>query len=222
MTPQYTMPPGDRRQLAGRHRDHRLVQQREALHDPASLDEEVALHVHREREQIRVAEALADGRRAGGGRRGRVELAHGVVPERERHQQVPLLDALLAMVLHQALRAPEPAGRAPHLSAVQHQVHADPERDPGCTQRRAGVEPALVSPLEDVQALVVAPERVGRRREPLEVVRLERRGAIGAREDLVSVQPRASLDLLDGRHGPNPHVVTHPRAARSARPRGRS
>jgi hypothetical protein len=53
-------PGDDRRQLTGRHRDHRLVDEAETGFDRSSTDERVALLHQCDRQEIRVPEALAD------------------------------------------------------------------------------------------------------------------------------------------------------------------
>ena len=53
-------PGDDRRQLLGRDRDHRLVEEREAVAHLTVPDQHVTLAVDREREEIAIAEALAD------------------------------------------------------------------------------------------------------------------------------------------------------------------
>jgi hypothetical protein len=178
----------DRRNLPRRDRDHRLVQQPEALDDAPAQDQEVPMSLDGEGEQIAVTEALGDRRRVRRGRRGGLELAHRLMPERERHEQVSLLDAVLAHLLDEPLRAPEPAGPAAHL-ATQHQVHADPECGPRREQRRAAVEVQVMSPLEVAQVLVLAPEHVRRRRDELDVLGRRR---IRTGERRVGLQPRAA------------------------------
>ena len=51
-------PRDDRRELLGRHRDHRLVEEREPFANLAAPDQHVPLSVDREREEIAIAEAL--------------------------------------------------------------------------------------------------------------------------------------------------------------------
>ena len=107
----------DRRELAGGDRHHRLVEQPQALLDAPAPDQDVALLVGGEREQVRVAEALADRRGLGGGRGGRLEVAARLLLEDDRQQQVAALDAVVvALLVEQPLGAAEPAaarGRPP-------------------------------------------------------------------------------------------------------------
>ena len=70
-----------------------------------------------------------------------------------------------------------------------------------------GVEVGAVGALQCGHVFVVAAEHVGRAGQELEIVRAERRGAIGVRERLVGVDPRvlriglaASLDRSGGSH----------------------
>ncbi len=72
----------------------------------------MTLAVHREREEVAVAEALGDPERLPGdaGRRG--EVPGGLVLEHPGQQEVSALGAI-ALGLHEPLRTPQPAaGRA--------------------------------------------------------------------------------------------------------------
>ena len=55
-------------------------------------DEHVSLRVQAQREEIAVAEALADRRRLAGDGRRRLEVARRLVPEHVRDQEVAVLD----------------------------------------------------------------------------------------------------------------------------------
>ena len=79
-------------------------------------EQDLALCEDRKAEQVTVAEPFGDltsrGRRLGGA----YPVALGFVLERDRHQQVAVLDALLVRAIEQALGPPEPASCRPHLA----------------------------------------------------------------------------------------------------------
>ena len=86
-------PRDDRGELACGDSHHRLVESpRPSL--GARPDQDVALLVGGEREQVRVAEALADRRRLAGGGSGRLEVAVGLLLEDDWQQQIAALDAV--------------------------------------------------------------------------------------------------------------------------------
>ena len=87
-------PRDEGRQLLGRDGDHRLVQEREPFAYLAVPDQHVALLVDREREQIAIAESLADANclLRYGGCGG--EVSGGLVLEHRRQEQVPALGAV--------------------------------------------------------------------------------------------------------------------------------
>src|SRR5204863_6113707 len=107
--------------------DHGLIEQPEPFAAPAVANEDVALSVNGEREQIGVAEALADlgccGRR--GGRA--LPVALRLVLEDDGHEHVALLDTLALLLLEQPLGAAEPPRLRTHLSSKR-KLDTDPER----------------------------------------------------------------------------------------------
>ena len=105
-------PGGDRGELAGGDRHHRLVEQRQTLLEAPEPDQDVALLVGGEGEQVRVAEALADRRRLCRGCGGRLEVAARLLLEDDREQQVAALNAVAPLVVEQPLGAAEPAAGA--------------------------------------------------------------------------------------------------------------
>ena len=120
-------PGDDRRELARGHRDHRLVEQAAGPRRDARPDQDVALLVGGEGEQVGVAEALSDrgGLARGGGRR--LAVAAGLLLEYGRQQQVAALDAVALLALQQPPGAPQPAARPADLP-VAGEGDADPER----------------------------------------------------------------------------------------------
>jgi hypothetical protein len=86
----------------------------------------VALLVHGERDEVRIAETLADlGSLGRGGGRGLV-VTRGRLLHQGGEQQITLLDAVPPLVFKEALRAAEPAGCATHLPS-RREVDAEPE-----------------------------------------------------------------------------------------------
>ena len=108
-----------RRQLVRGRRDHHLVQDCEPLADTGVPEQNAALRVKREREEIGIAETLRQLGGSGRGQRRRFGIAARLVLEHERQQQVAALDALLLLVLEQPLPAREPARPARDLAVQQ-------------------------------------------------------------------------------------------------------
>jgi hypothetical protein len=157
-----------RRQLPGHDRHHRLVQQPQALVDPARPYHGPALEAERERDQVGIGEPPADGDRPPRRPpRARVVTAHHL-PQRLRDQQVATLGARL-LVLQQSVGPGQPATRLGELALVD-QVEAEPERAPRGPPAIAalGVEP--LGPLQGRQAVVDPAEEIGGRRQPLQVL----------------------------------------------------
>ena len=172
---------GDRRNLAHRDGNHRLIQQSKAFAQLAVPHEEFPLHMCGERREICVSEAMADlhcscsrGDRA-------FEVAAGLVLERHRDQHVPLLGALAPFAFDQPLCAAEPPGGRPDLTA-EHEVRADPEGTTRRTQRVTAAGMPLVGPLEDLHPFVLVAEHVRGRRQKLEILGRERRRLSGAHQ----------------------------------------
>jgi hypothetical protein len=168
-------------------------------------DQQLARVLGGEREQVGVAEALADRHGFGAERDRGVVIARRHVGEDLRQQQEPALDAVALLALQQPLRAAEPAGRATHLAA-QDEVHADPERAAHGPQSLAVIEVRLVRALERGRLVVVAPEHVGRRRELLEILGRQRIRGRERVEALLPGSPRvgvaAPFEVIGGRHHP--------------------
>jgi hypothetical protein len=178
----------DRRELAGAHRHHDLVQELEPRLDPALLRQDATLIEHGERDQICVAEAFADLDGCDGRGDGRLVIARLLLLHHGRHQQVATFDAVALLPLEEPMGAPEPSGRARRLAAYSAE-RANPERAAHGAPRLAGVEVHLMRTLEKAQVLVVAAEQDCRRCEQLEVRRSQRRGLIREHERLVRLTP---------------------------------
>jgi hypothetical protein len=168
----------DRRQLPRGDRYHRLVQQPETFLDPPVFDQEDALRLYGQGEQVSIAETLADlsdfGRDSGSG----LVVTGTLLLKHERQLQIALLHALTPLAFDQPLRATQPSCPTARLSPGE-QMHTHPERAARGTQRLAGIEVDVMGTLQAAH-VVIASEHVSRRREQFEVLRSERRRLIGA------------------------------------------
>jgi hypothetical protein len=114
------------------------------------------------------------------------------VAVRGRHQEVASLGARLPLGLDEPRRAREPgrAGRA----AEQDEPKADPERGACRPSRLVRPDARLVQALERAQeTLVGSAERRGPG-QPLEVVAVEGRIPLRAREGVERIAPRAAIE----------------------------
>ena len=87
-------PGDDRREFAGGDGEHGFVEQCEPCLPPALLDQEAALLVERQAEQIRLAKALPDTGRSHRGVVGGGGIAGRLLPHHHGHEQVSPLDAI--------------------------------------------------------------------------------------------------------------------------------
>jgi hypothetical protein len=132
----------------------------------------------RERDEVRVPEALPDPRRLRRGRDRAVEVALRLALEHRRDQEIPLLDAVAPLALDQPPGPAEPAAGARHLSLL-HEVDADPEGATRGPQRLAAVQVGLMCVFESFVELVLPAEHVGGSCQPLEVVVRQGRLPVG-------------------------------------------
>ena len=169
-------PGDDRRELLGGDGHHRLVEQRETFPHASVLHQHVALSLDREREEISVAEALADanGFACGCGSRG--EVSRRLVLEHRRQEQVAALGTL-TLVFEEPLCTAQPARRRADLAAGR-EVQADPHRAVDGAEVLCALEVELMRALEPCDRLVVATEHEGAGREKLGVGRFERSAAL--------------------------------------------
>ena len=114
---------GDRRDLARSDGDHCFVEQAESFPQPAAPDENLALHMRGERNEVGVGESLAYLHCRRSSRSRTLEVAGSPTLERNRQQKVALLDALAPFTLDQPLRPPQPPGGRADLSP-KCEVHA--------------------------------------------------------------------------------------------------
>lgn len=128
----------DRRELPRRRRHHCLVEQCEPLSNATALDEDAALHMHREGKEIRIAETLAEFRGCACSLSRASEVAGELVLKGDWHQHVALLRAFTVLAPDQPLCASEPTGGWAHLPAKR-KLHSDPKR----TSRGAQHDPVV-------------------------------------------------------------------------------
>jgi hypothetical protein len=108
----------DRRDLAGDHRGHRLVEQRDAALDIAHGDQGLPAAEPAECRQVAIAEPVRDGGDPlVGGERGR-RVARHLRSQRLHDEEPPALGAVVAGFLHETRRPREPATRLGHLVAL--------------------------------------------------------------------------------------------------------
>ena len=180
-------PGDDRRELLGGDRDHRLVEQGQALPCAPVLDQHVALSVDREREEVPVAEPLADAKRLACCGRCRGEVAGRLMLEHHWQQQVAALGALI-LVLEEPLRAAQPARSRADL-ATGGKVQPEPQRAPNSTQRLPALEVSLMRTLQPRGRLVVPTEHEGAGREKLGVGCFQRRPLLRCGKRLIRLGP---------------------------------
>ena len=168
--------------------EHRVVQPPQAGGDIALLDERAALKWRADGREVRVAEALADrGGLGGRGMRG-LELAVVQLLLRDRHQQVAPLDAV--RVLDEPLAPRDPGVRLTDITAKQ-EVRPSQNAQRAARARVVRLEHGRDGDVRGPGETRVAAGQVRGGRQPLEIVRVERRRLIGAQERLVGVTPRA-------------------------------
>ena len=107
---------------------------------PTVLDQHVALGVDREREEVAIAETLAELDSLSGDRRRRSEVPGRLLLEDARQEQIAALGAL-ALGCDESLRAAEPACRGTDLAAG-----GEVQDDPGGAANRAKLRSVVEVP----------------------------------------------------------------------------
>ncbi len=173
-------PGGQRRHLAGRYADHDLIQQPATLSRTAQRDHGLAQAQPPKTHQITVSEPLTDRRRLSKppARRQRVPAVNS--PHRTRQEQEAAFRAIGVTTLKKPASPCQPAGRLSHLIRV-HQLEDKPERAPRRPIRLAPILQDAERPSPRSYALAVPADEVARHREPLEILRTQRRLPIGRR-----------------------------------------
>ncbi len=161
--------------------------------DVAQVDQAPALADAGQRAQLGVAVALADPRSlpetslAGDG----ITAEHG--PQRRRVAQVALLDTVELAFVEQALGPVDPSAAPGEVTAVQ-QRERQPEAAASGPGDLTDLRATLVGPCPDVGALPECAGEIGRRREPLEIVDLERLVPLGRGQILVGPSPGLAVE----------------------------
>ena len=184
--------------LAGRDRDHDLVEQGQPVGGLSERDEGLALAEPGQGHGVRVAEPVGHlGEPAEPVVCGRGVAGHQAA-QRVGHEQIAPRDAVDTRLVEQPLRPREPTAGARHLTLV-HEAHAQVE----AAERRAvdvalvRVRPTRTGP--GIGALVVTADEVGGDGEPLEIHRAERPVAVSGEELGVGGGPGPAVERLPAR-----------------------
>ena len=115
-------------------------------------------------------------------------VARGQALHRDRHEQIPLLDAVQPTLVQQPAGPGEPAAAAGHLAPVQ-ESEAQPERAAGGTRYIARAEALVKRARPGIVAVVVPAHQKRGHGEPLEVRDPEWRLMIRGRELGIRIRP---------------------------------
>jgi hypothetical protein len=148
--------------------------------------------VSRGGDQVAIAQTAADLARLAGDRAAALRLARPEMLLGDGQEEIARLDGLAPFLVEEALTSREPSRRGRGL-AEQELAHADPECAPGGAGAIARVPVGAMGALQHALELRLAPDQERRRRQPLEVRRAQRGLAIGQRQELVGVLPRAPV-----------------------------
>jgi hypothetical protein len=159
---------GDRRHLADRDGDHRLVEERHTLRDLPERDQRLAATQAAEGQHVPVVEALAElvhpAERLQGARR----IAGRQGSQRNRDEQQPDLRTVDPRLVHESPGAREPTAAAGGL-ALEEERQAEPERAARGSGPISRVEPGAIRATPEDLALVVLPGEVRGESGTLEV-----------------------------------------------------
>ena len=159
--------PGDHlRYLVRRDGDHRLVEQGHSLDDPSLRDQRPALNVAGDRHQLDVTEPIADLGGPTGDRMGARPVSLDRALQGHRHEQMPLLRAVVPRLVEQPACSREPAAGAGELAAV-HQDEHQPARAPDGPRDVTPAQELAMRALPHLDAVLVPAEEIRRRGEPL-------------------------------------------------------
>jgi len=184
----------ERPHLAAGNCHHHFVQTRKARRGLLLPQEYPPLDVARDRDHIGVPEAFADCGGAGGELSGAVEVARAGLPAGVQAQQKAALGAFLPMLLEQTLDARFPA------APLGFPIAPIPDQEDAADGTGGGTNPValLHVRLEGARARVgarlVESNQVGGGGEPIEILRIERRRAIGVGERGVRLGPGLPLE----------------------------
>jgi hypothetical protein len=177
-----------RRDLVGRHTDHRLVQRRQAARDLCHRHQRLAAAEPAQCVQVGVAEPVGDPGdlyepQVGGSRVPAAQRVQG-----RRDQQVAALGAVRAGALPEVACPGQPAARL-RGPTVPVQEHGQPEGAADGGSDLPGVRPRLRGTLQRRQGDRHGPAQGGGERQPLEVVRSQATPFAGNRQLRVRLGP---------------------------------
>ena len=183
----------DRRDLAGGHGEHRLVEERDAAIDLADVDQGLAQPKARHRAQLRLVEP---GRR----RRDLFEEPEGgvVIPAVARlegggYERDRSLRAIVRKLLEEPGHPSDPAtclGQLPALGQVLNELERRTDRPSDV----AGPEGGSVRPFPGLTRVDPFPDHMLGGRQPLEVVDAESIGCVGSGQTLSGLRPRVAIE----------------------------
>ena len=171
------------RELSGRHRHHRLVQEGQPLGDSPVAQRRLPLDEPGKADEVGISKPLAD---AGSIRRRGLrpaEVARGETLPRRGQHQISLFGTIQALVVDETLRPRQPSGSGSFL-AGRVQTRAEPERRARGGRRRSGLEMRVVRALERPEKIFVPAQQARRQSEPIEILARKRRRPTRRRERL--------------------------------------
>jgi hypothetical protein len=180
----------ERAHFPGGDRNHHLVETREAGRYLVQVQQHAAFPVAGQRHHVGAADAVANRRRLHKEGPRRAEVALPALLPREQAQQEAPLGAVLAVLLQQPLDACDPATHLGFaVTLVPEQEHA-PDGAGGGAHPFARLHVRLEGACARVRARLVETDQMSGGREPVEIIGVERRRAIGISERGIGVGPR--------------------------------
>ena len=187
--------PGDEgRDLAARHAEHHLVEEREPFGLPLQAQQRAADAVARERRHVRVAELGADRCGFAEERVRALDVAFDRLLEAGRAEQEPAFGARASRLVEQPAGPREPAAGLALLAGPVEQGERQEERAAGRGNRVALFDVTIVGTGAGVGGFGVAADEVSGGREAVEVLGRERRLAVGGDEPFERVGPRLAVE----------------------------
>jgi hypothetical protein len=155
--------------------------------------------MQRQRQQIGVADASADARRASSNRRCVFMVTGSRSLDRSRKQQQAMLGAFWLHVLKHSVRPREPTTGLREIP-FEKQSERHPEQAPRRSPRITGCDVSTVGALQSLATLIHMTEEICRRCQQLEILPRQRTRRVGIRKRLVGVGPREPAPSLTAPH----------------------
>jgi hypothetical protein len=168
----------DRREFSGGDRDHCLVQECEGLLYLTLMYEGPALDVTGAGAQISLSELIADLGRACRSGVGGFNGSGAKLALRSWQQQVAFFDAGFPFPLQQPIGPAEPASRRTCFSK-QGQAQPQPESGSRGANTIPTIKVGVMGAVQSAQVILVASGKIGRHRQPLEILDTKRSRFIG-------------------------------------------